>query len=216
MKTTIEMQMSATPVTITYSSTLASYRNTVNQRLPNVSTVKINNRMIQIIYSRGGRGGRGVRGHQGCGGRGGRGGRGRGIVSINGDWEVIELNGHTIRVHPACGFENDQWFNIPEGTRLQLTYIQRYYQSQKCQRTNAGIRTNSQCQQQIQVQQKYSYYQPVPETIIQLPRQPHGSIPHPPPPRQSEISQKSQQTNADDFITMTQDASGASITGGQN
>ena len=34
MNTTGEMQMSATPITITYSSALADYRNTVNQGLP--------------------------------------------------------------------------------------------------------------------------------------------------------------------------------------
>ena len=47
---------------------------TVNQRLPNESTVKINNIRIQTRYSHGGRGGRGGRGHQGRCGRGGRGG----------------------------------------------------------------------------------------------------------------------------------------------
>ena len=74
MKMTIEMQMSATPMTMTYSSALANYKNTVNKRFPNESTVKSNNRRIQTTYSSGARGGRGGYGHQGHGGRGGRGG----------------------------------------------------------------------------------------------------------------------------------------------
>ena len=56
MKMTIEIQMSATPMTMNYSSALANYRNTVNQRFPNESTIKSNNRRIQTKYSRGVRG----------------------------------------------------------------------------------------------------------------------------------------------------------------
>ena len=55
MKTTIEMQMRATPMTMTYCSALANYRNNFNQRCPNESTVKRNNRRTQKIYSHGGR-----------------------------------------------------------------------------------------------------------------------------------------------------------------
>ena len=94
--------------------------------------------------------------------------------------------------------------------------MQSDYQSQKRQRTNVGSGTKSQCKQQSQVQQTYSYYQPVPEIIIQLSPQPLGSIPPPPPPRKSEMSQTNQQTRADDFSTMTQGTRGASIMGGQN
>ena len=107
MKTTIEMQMSATPMTKTYSSALANYRNTVNQRFHNEYTVKRNNRRIQTTYSCGGRGGRGGRVYQGHGERGGRGGQGKGTVKINDDLEVTGLNERTIRVHPAYRFEND-------------------------------------------------------------------------------------------------------------
>ena len=48
MKTTIEIQMSITPITTTYSSVIVNYRNTVNQRFPNESSVKRDNRRIQI------------------------------------------------------------------------------------------------------------------------------------------------------------------------
>ena len=113
-------------------------------------------------------------------------------------------------MHTAYRFENDQWFNIPEDTWLQLTHMIRDYQSQKRQHTNAVSGTNSQCQQKRQFQQTYSYYQPVPETIIQVPPQPHGSIPPTPPPR------KSKKTHDDDFSTMTQGTMGASIMGGRN
>ena len=120
MKTTIEMQMSVIPITMTYSSTLTNYRDTGNQRLPNESDAKINNRRIQTTASHGGRGVRGGHGHQGHSGRGGCGVHGRGTVREKDDREVTVLNVRTIRVYPAYRFENDQWFNIPEDTRLQL------------------------------------------------------------------------------------------------
>ena len=90
-----------------------------------------------------------------------------------------------IRLNPAYRFENYLWFNITEETWLQLTHMKRYYQSRKRQSTNLGIRTNSQYQQQIWVQQTYLYYQPVHETIFQLPPQLHGSVS--PPSTQKQI-----------------------------
>ena len=49
MKTFIEMQMSATPMTMIYSAALTNYSNTVNQRFHNESTVKSNSRWIQTV-----------------------------------------------------------------------------------------------------------------------------------------------------------------------
>ena len=144
--------MSVIPITLTYSSALVNYSNIVNQILSNEYAVKSNNRRIKTTASRGGRVVRGSRGHQGPVGRGVRGGRGRGTASINNDWEVAGMNGRTIRVHPDNRFENDQWFNIPEVTRLQITQMQRCYQSRKRQRTNAGSGTNSQYQHQRKFQ----------------------------------------------------------------
>ena len=88
-------------------------------------------------------------------------------------------------MHPTYRFENDQRFNIPEETMLKLTHTLRDYWIKKHQRIDDGSRTNSQFWQQRHVQKTYSYYQPVPETITQLPPQSHGSIPPTPPPRQS-------------------------------
>ena len=119
-------------------------------------------------------------------------------------------------MNPFYSFEIYLWFNIPEDTWLKLTHIGSDHHSQKRQRTDDGSGTNSQCQHQRQVQQIYSYFQPVLETIIRLPPRPHGSIPPYTTPRQSEISQTSQQTHADDFSTMTQGTRGVSIMGGQN
>ena len=80
--------------------------------------------------------------------------------------------------------------------------MQRDYQSRKHQHTDADRGTNSQCQQQSQVQQTYSYYQPVPETIFQLLPQPHGLAPPPPPQSQIVISQTNPKTYANDFSSM--------------
>ena len=119
-------------------------------------------------------------------------------------------------MHPAYRFENDQWFNIPEETHLQLTQMQRDYQSQKRQFTDAVSGTNSQYQQQIWVQQTYLYYQPVHETIFQLPPQLHGSVSPYSTQKQIEISQTNQQPHDDEFSAMTHGTRGASIMGGQN
>ena len=105
MKMTIEMQMSATPITMTYSFALTNDRNTFNQMFPIKSTVKSNNRRIQNTYSCDGRGGRGNHCHQGCVVRGGREVRSRGTVSINDYLEVTGLNVRTIRVHPYIGLK---------------------------------------------------------------------------------------------------------------
>ena len=135
-------------MTMNYSSALANYRKAFNQRLPNESAAKMNNRRIQKTIYRGRRGGRGGSGHQGCSGRGGSGGCVRGTVGRNDDWEVTGLNGCTIRVHPDYRLENDKWFNITEETRLQLKNMLRDYHSRKHQHTDAGIGTNSQYQYQ--------------------------------------------------------------------
>ena len=84
-KTTIDTQMSVIPMTMTYSSVPANYRDTVNQRFPNEYYVKSNNRRIQTTCYCGGRGGRCGCGHQDRSGRGGRGGQYRGTGRKNDD-----------------------------------------------------------------------------------------------------------------------------------
>ena len=74
IKATIDMQMSVTPMIMTYYYPIANYRNTVNQRFPNAYPVKRNNRRIQTTSSSGVRGG-----------RGGLGGQFRGTVRRNDD-----------------------------------------------------------------------------------------------------------------------------------
>ena len=127
MKTTIYIQISVIPMTMIYSSALASYKNKVNQIFPNESSVKSNNRRIQITASPVGIGVRGGRGRQSCGGWGGHGGCGRGTIRINYDLEVTGLNLYTIRMYPVYRFETDEWFNITEDTWLQLTHMLRGY-----------------------------------------------------------------------------------------
>ena len=83
--------------------------------------MKRDNRRIQTTTSRFGKLGKGGCGNQGRGGRGGNGVSGRGTVRRNYDWRVTGLNGCTSRVQPAYRFENYQWFNITEETRMQST-----------------------------------------------------------------------------------------------
>ena len=69
IKTTIEMQMTVIPMTMTYNTALTNYRNVVNQRYPYDPNARKNNRRIQATTGR--RAGRSGRGHEGRG-RGGR------------------------------------------------------------------------------------------------------------------------------------------------
>ena len=117
--------MNMVPMARTYASVLVNYRDTVNKNFPDTS---INNtitlqRVQQTNTGSDGRGsseigGRGVRGV-----RGGRGWVGQDGGQRNDEWQVIGIDGTTIKVHPEYRFEHEQWFNIPETVRNQLNYM---------------------------------------------------------------------------------------------
>ena len=194
IKAPIEMQMAMIPVTVTYESALVNYRNVINQRFPQGSVAKKTNKRLQPSYTKGsGRGRQGRRGNYGCNSnRGGSGGgRGRGNSRRNDNWEVIGIDGRTIRVHPAYQFDNDQWFNIPEETHQRLVQLRREYRNRKRSRDgdedNTNDRSRSYTHDSRQVSQAYSHYGPVVQgTVYGLPPQP-PSVGPPPPPRQAEI-----------------------------
>ena len=129
MKTNIEMKMNMTPMTMTFTSAMSNYHNTVNQRHPdNANTNNRRNRHIQKYTT-------------GCGGRGGRGGRGQGRGSggrgnnnkrtHTDEWEVTGLNGQQIKVHPSYRLSEEVWFNLPENTRNQLVQMRQEYRANK-------------------------------------------------------------------------------------
>ena len=218
MKTNIEMQMNMQPMQMTYESALSNYRNTVNQRNPTPTNPTRTRRRIQST----GRGGQGRGGRsQGRGGRGGRNqpGRGRGPSNSRRDdeWQVTGLDGRQIKVHPAYRFEHDQWFNIPEDVRNQLSQMRRDYQSNQRRRLNGynGNATQQPIQQQNRISQMYSAppntqmvpYQPLPPQMgTQM------SIPPPPPAPIRTINQVGQYQQPDDLSVVT----GGTLMGGRN
>ena len=69
--------------------------------------------------------------------RGRRGNHGQGRqcgVQSNDKWQVIGINGTTIKFHPLYRFEYEQWFNILETVCNHLTQIWRECQTNKWQR----------------------------------------------------------------------------------
>ena len=135
----VNLDLTRTPVTMTYAQALASFRNEVNRKFPpNISATERTRRMAEIDsqYNRG-RGGRG-RG-RGRGGTGGR-GRGRGYNRQNNKYRregvrsVEGLDGRQMEVHPAFNFNDDDWYNLPDEERQRISNERKEYNSRKRQR----------------------------------------------------------------------------------
>ena len=90
----LEIELSRTPMTVTYDQALSLFRNMVNQRHPpqmGAAQNRIRRNINEVCSSRGGRGGRGGFGGGGRGGRqGGRGGRG-GVTKTRNGSRIITL-----------------------------------------------------------------------------------------------------------------------------
>ena len=167
MKTNIEMQMNIIPMTMTFASAMANYRNTVNQRHPdNANTSNRRNRRIQNANrytggrgSRGGSGGRGGRGQgRGNGGKGGKGGNNN-KRARNDEWEVTGLDGQRVKVHPSYRLSEEVWFNLPEGTRNQLVQMRQEYRANKQRQAPHHSSQVSQVSQGSAYPHNYQHYQ---------------------------------------------------------
>ena len=144
----INIDLTRTPVTMTYEQALASFRNEVNRKFPpDLTSVARSRRMAEIdSHHMGGRGrGRG-RGRFNGRGRGrGRSGRGGGRnYPKDGARYITGINGESIEVHPAFSFTDDEWYNIPPEERRKLSQErQDYRENNKRQRINE-VTTDSQ------------------------------------------------------------------------
>ena len=136
-RTSIQIELTKTPMTMTYVLALANFRNEVNRKYPPEMAGRTGRSRRSInaasSNSHGGRGGRGGRGRNGGrGGRGrGRGGHQGGKRSRVGARIVTGNDGNPIEVHPSYSFETNEWRNIPQDVRNQLVAERQAYKRQR-------------------------------------------------------------------------------------
>lgn len=130
IKTTINLELTKSPITITYDQALTTFRNEVSLKFPpqlgsNQRTRRINqmdsgydNQSYGGSYGYGNyRGGRGRGRGRGGRGRGGRGGRGSNYYNTR----TVQLtDGSEIEVHPAFHFSQEVWGLLPQQERDRL------------------------------------------------------------------------------------------------
>ena len=137
VKAAMSIELSRTPLLMTYEQAVMTFRNEVNSKFPpNMSSNNTRARRINELsrsqtnprpgsYGRGrgrGRGGRfGGRGRGGPGGRN-QGGRGRGPSRGHPNARFITgTNGRTIEIHPSYNFPSEIWDVIPYAERKRIT-----------------------------------------------------------------------------------------------
>ena len=49
----------------------------------------------------------------------------------NDEWKVVGKNGKQVAVHPAYQFDRDEWFNLPDQVRAQLSTMRKEYKAKK-------------------------------------------------------------------------------------
>ena len=121
-KAAINVELTKTPVTMTYDSALTAFRNQVNQKYPLNFGRNTGQRRINQLGTRGRGRGRGRNGR-------GRGGRGNGRFGQNGGRKttghpharmVQGEDGTYIEVHPSYSFQPQVWQNIPQAEKRRL------------------------------------------------------------------------------------------------
>ena len=142
IKAAITLEMTKTPVTMTYEQALANFRNEVNAKFPPEMSSNARTRRVHETqqYSRGrGRGGRGRGGGRWDCGRG-RGGRGRGGGRSQGGYQkrarqdskfVTLTDGRVVESHPSFNFPPDVWAKLPEEEYQRLMELRRVYKQSR-------------------------------------------------------------------------------------
>lgn len=195
-KSSIEVDMTRTPMTMTYEMALANFRNHVNSKFSITPTPHRTRRQVQetrnTYRGRGNRGGRGGRSFRGRGG-----GRGN-LVRKRQDSSMITLtDGMVIEYHPSFKFADDQFRKFKPEDKQKLFDDRAQYKRAKATRALSAIQPFYPAHPQFVPQ-----YNPYIDSQISqvgmipgtgLPPQP-GSIPAqvpiipPPPPPQSDTS----------------------------
>ena len=144
VKSSIEVALSAVPLTMTYEQALKTFRDVVTTKYPPEITAPRSTRRIQQNDRRGGRferGGRGGgRGHgRGGRGRGGRGGRGGSKRSHPNQYPVRLTNGKILDCHSSYHFTPDEWKMIPADAQRRIQLERAQYKRQRADRAIASI-----------------------------------------------------------------------------
>ena len=146
----INIDLTRTPVTMTYEQALASFRNEVNRKFPpDLTTIARARRMAEIdaqYHSERGRGqGRGRMGGRGRGRGRGRAGRGNNIRQ--GTRVVTGLDGENMEVHPAYNFTESEWYNIPPTERRKISQERQEFRESKKRQRIGEVATDHQGQE---------------------------------------------------------------------
>ena len=175
MKTSIDMEMNKVPMTMTFDLAMTNYRNTVNVKFPDdLSAYKKTPRKVQTTTSTKGKGKNSYRN----GKKGDNNNSNKCPNQDKGAQKVIGLDGKTISVHPAFKWDTDEWFNIPQPVRRQLTQMRNEYRESK--RQHQMQETNTYYSQQ-QSYQPTNW--PTPANIPPPPPPMIEIFPPPPPPQ---------------------------------
>ena len=149
----INVDLTRTPVTMTFAQALASFRNEVNRKFPpSLTPAERTRRMAEIDTSynrnRGGRGGRGGRGRgrfRGRDRRSNRDDKNSGTESVR---TIQGLDGKAMEVHPSYNFSEEDWQNIPYEEKGRLIQARQDYHSRKRARVSEVQRERHQANQQ--------------------------------------------------------------------
>ena len=142
----INVDLTRTPVTITYAQALAAFRNEVNRKFPtHMTTTERTRRMAEMdTYYNQGRGGIGRHYGRGGRGRGRQGGRGQGRARRRPEniRTITGLDGQQLEVHPSYNFNAEDWHNIPSDEKNRLIQERQQYNANKRRRVNELQVTN--------------------------------------------------------------------------
>ena len=124
-RSSIQIELTKTPVTMTYAMALANFRNEVNQKFP-PEMAPANRRTRRINQTGRGRGREGRGRGRGRGSGRGRGGRGHPEARY-----VTGSDGKTYEVHASYKFDSNVWSNLPQSERNRIMEERRVYRESK-------------------------------------------------------------------------------------
>jgi hypothetical protein len=138
-KAQLEIELSRTPMTITYEQALSLFRNMVNQKHPRqmgAAQHRVRRNVNEVSSGRGGRGGRGGHGRGGCGGRhGGRGGRGTPHQTRTDSRFITLTDGQQIEYHPSFKFSRDVFLKMKQEDKDTLRRERQQYNERRRNRS---------------------------------------------------------------------------------
>ena len=136
-RSAIEMEMTKTPITLTFEQALTNYRNAVNRKFPNDQSASKRTRRVNKVKNNSQKNKQGNHNQNN-----GNDAHSKGNLRKRSDsWQVIGTDGSKIDVHPAYHFDSDVWQKIPFPVRTQLTEMRQAFNKKK--RSQKQVVTNN-------------------------------------------------------------------------